>query len=261
MSELLDAALPDDNAATPESQLYGAFLRGVVSGYRGDSEQAAWQFERAASHADALEWADPGLRLYLDSGLAEAYAAIGRLTEAARISSWLTEVGTRLTRPTLVGQAHRIDALVAAVEGDLDAAVAAAKKAVAASEMSPLRREIVRSLLALGRIERRRKARRQAREALQTALAKATEIGHEPLRRQIDLELARVSGVRAADALTATEQRVAELIGAGASNRAAADSLFISVRTVETHVASIYRKLGVRSRAELARWLADTSAD
>ncbi len=260
-SALLDAALPDDNAATPESRLYGAFLRGVLSGYRGDAEQTAWQFERAASCADTLQWADPGLRLYLDSGLAEAYAAIGRLTEAARISSWLTEIGTRLTRPTLVGQAHRIDALVAAAEGDLDAAVAAARNAVAASEMSPLRREVVRSLLALGRIERRRKARRQAREALQTALARATEIGHEPLRRQIDLELARVSGVRAGDALTATEQRVAELIGAGASNRAAADSLFISVRTVETHVASIYRKLGVRSRAELARRLANTSAD
>jgi DNA-binding CsgD family transcriptional regulator len=67
----------------------------------------------------------------------------------------------------------------------------------------------------------------------------------------------RVTG----DTLTATEQRVAELIGSGASNRGAADALFISVRTVETHVAAIYRKLGVRSRAELAKWLADTSAD
>jgi len=67
----------------------------------------------------------------------------------------------------------------------------------------------------------------------------------------------RVTG----DTLTATEQRVAELIGSGASNRGAADALFISVRTVETHVAAIYRKLGVRSRAELAKWLADTPAD
>jgi len=56
-------------------------------------------------------------------------------------------------------------------------------------------------------------------------------------------------------------RRVAELIGSGASNRGAADALFISVRTVETHVAAIYRKLGVRSRAEVAKWLADTSAD
>jgi ATP/maltotriose-dependent transcriptional regulator MalT len=208
-----------------------------------------------------LEWADPGLRLYLDSGLAEAYVAIGRVTDAARISSWLAEVGARLNRPTLLGQAHRIDALVAVAEGNFDAAVAAARNAVAASEMSPLRREIVRSLLVLGRIERRRKGRRQAREALQAALAKAAEIGHEPLRRQADEELARAGGARAGDTLTTTEQRVAELIGSGASNRGAADALFISVRTVETHVAAIYRKLGVRSRAEVAKWLADTSAD
>jgi DNA-binding NarL/FixJ family response regulator len=46
---------------------------------------------------------------------------------------------------------------------------------------------------------------------------------------------------------------VAELIAAGATNRDAAAALFVGVRTVETHVASIYRKLGVRSRAELAR--------
>jgi DNA-binding CsgD family transcriptional regulator len=52
--------------------------------------------------------------------------------------------------------------------------------------------------------------------------------------------------------LTATERRVADLVAAGATNRDAAAALFISVRTVETHVASVYRKLGVRNRAELA---------
>ncbi|HEY2638881.1 MAG TPA: helix-turn-helix transcriptional regulator [Streptosporangiaceae bacterium] len=55
--------------------------------------------------------------------------------------------------------------------------------------------------------------------------------------------------------LTGTERRVAELIAAGATNRDAAAELFVSVRTIETHVAAIYRKLGVRSRAELARRL------
>ncbi len=55
--------------------------------------------------------------------------------------------------------------------------------------------------------------------------------------------------------LTAAEQRVADLIVSGATNRDAAAALFVSVRTVETHVASIYRKLGVRTRTELARAL------
>jgi DNA-binding NarL/FixJ family response regulator len=56
-----------------------------------------------------------------------------------------------------------------------------------------------------------------------------------------------------AGGLTATERQVASLIAAGATNRDAAAALFVSVRTVETHAASVYRKLGVRNRTELAR--------
>jgi DNA-binding NarL/FixJ family response regulator len=74
--------------------------------------------------------------------------------------------------------------------------------------------------------------------------ARAGEAG--PRRRALVLALE----------LTATERRVADLIAAGATNRDAAVTLFVSVRTVETHVAAIYRKLGVRTRAELARRIA-----
>ena len=65
----------------------------------------------------------------------------------------------------------------------------------------------------------------------------------------------RVAAKRSGAELTATERRVADLIAGGATNRDAAAALFVSVRTVETHVAAIYRKLGVRTRAELARRL------
>ena len=88
----------------------------------------------------------------------------------------------------------------------------------------------------------------------------ATETGHQPLLAQIQRELPRVAAARSGNELTATEQRVADLIAAGATNREAAAALFISVRTVETHVAAIYRKLGVRTRAELARRLPAGSA-
>jgi DNA-binding NarL/FixJ family response regulator len=115
--------------------------------------------------------------------------------------------------------------------------------------------ELARSLLVLGRIQRRRKARKQSRGALGQALRLATEIGHRPLLAEIERELPRVAAVRSGTELTATEQRVAQLITQGATNRDAAAALFVSVRTVETHVASIYRKLGVRNRAELGRRL------
>jgi DNA-binding NarL/FixJ family response regulator len=121
--------------------------------------------------------------------------------------------------------------------------------------------ELARSLLALGRIERRRKARKQSREALIRARELAAAAGHRPLLAQIEHELPRSAAARSGTELTLTEQRVAALIAAGATNRDAAAELFVSVRTVETHVASIYRKLGVRTRAELARKLPAQLAD
>jgi DNA-binding CsgD family transcriptional regulator len=111
----------------------------------------------------------------------------------------------------------------------------------------------------LSRIERRRKARRKARAALERARALASEMGHRPLQAEIAGELPRISPARSGDELTDAEQRVADQIAAGATSQEAAAALFISVRTVETHVASIYRKLGVRSRSELRRTLAARS--
>ena len=63
-----------------------------------------------------------------------------------------------------------------------------------------------------------------------------------------------MAAVRSGPDLTATEQRVADLIASGASNREAATRLFVSVRTVEHRdVASIYRKLGVRKNGRSSR--------
>ena len=107
---------------------------------------------------------------------------------------------------------------------------------------------------------RRRKARKQARDALGRARALAAEAGHRPLLAEIDQELPRVAAARSPTELTAPERRVASLIAAGATNRDAAAELFVSVRTVETHGASIYRPLGVRTRAELPRKLSAPQA-
>ena len=60
--------------------------------------------------------------------------------------------------------------------------------------------------------------------------------------------------------LTAREREVARLITAGHTARAIADTLVISERTVETHVASVYRKLGVANRQELTKLLAEPAA-
>ncbi|MBO9554423.1 LuxR family transcriptional regulator [Cellulomonas sp.] len=57
------------------------------------------------------------------------------------------------------------------------------------------------------------------------------------------------------DALTATEQEVAGLVSTGLRNREVARRLFVSESTVEAHLTRVYRKLGVRNRAELVRRL------
>jgi DNA-binding NarL/FixJ family response regulator len=252
---LADEQLPDREDAPVAARYMGACVRGKVSAWRGDLPAVVRHFELAARCADLAEWTDPAVRDRLDAALAEAYAALGRTGDATRISAWLREAGERLGRPSLTANADRIDALVQAQAGDLDAAAASARAAVAGHGSSPLRVELARSLLALARIERRRKARKRSREALSRARDLATAIGHQPLLAEIEQELPRIAAARSGTELTATEQRVAGLIASGATNRDAAAELFVSVRTVETHVASIYRKLGVRTRAELAHKL------
>jgi DNA-binding NarL/FixJ family response regulator len=67
----------------------------------------------------------------------------------------------------------------------------------------------------------------------------------------------RRSGHR--DRLTPSEQRVAELAAGGSSNPQIAQSLFVTVKTVESHLAGAYRKLGINSRRELPAALAKIS--
>ena len=60
----------------------------------------------------------------------------------------------------------------------------------------------------------------------------------------------------AASTLTASERRVAQLAASGLTNKEAAQALFVTLKTVETHLASVYRKLGIRSRTQLPAALA-----
>jgi DNA-binding CsgD family transcriptional regulator len=250
---------PGDDTQPLAARFIGATLHGKISAWRGDPSAAIGHFELAAWCYDQYDWSDPGVRERIDTWLAEAYVGVGRPADAAPIAARLREIGDRLDRPALTGDAARIDALAAAGAGDLDAAAAFARAAAAAHQASPLLLELARSLLVLGRIERRRKARRQARDALQRARALAGQMGHRPLQADIDRELPRVTPVRSGAELTRAEQRVADQIAAGATSQEAAAALFISTRTVETHVASIYRKLGIHSRSELRRTLAARS--
>jgi len=82
--------------------------------------------------------------------------------------------------------------------------------------------------------------------------------GLETRSRRVDQELRRARPrPRRDDGLTSAEGRVAALVVAGSTNREVAAQLFVTVATVEAHLTRIYRKVGVRSRTELARSVAD----
>ena len=132
-------------------------------------------------------------------------------------------------------------------------AAAAFGQALAQHERLPMPFELGRTLLAQGQLRRRAKQKRAARESLQGALDIFERLGAPLWAERAGAELARI-GLRppAPLDLTPTEERVAELVAAGHTNREVAQALFVSVHTVEDNLRRIYRKLGVRSRTELA---------
>jgi DNA-binding NarL/FixJ family response regulator len=110
-------------------------------------------------------------------------------------------------------------------------------------------------LLALGGVLRRRKQKRLARDALEQARATFAALGADGWLRHTDDELRRIPIRRAPAELSETVLRIALLAAAGLSNRLIAERAFVSVKTVETNLKRAYRKLGISSRAQLARAL------
>src|SRR6185369_10618553 len=91
------------------------------------------------------------------------------------------------------------------------------------------------------------------RDAIVAALAEFTDLGAATWVERSRAELGRIGGRTTEPGLTAAERRVATLVAEGQTNREVAAALFLGERTVETHLSHVYAKLGVRSRAELAR--------
>src|SRR6266511_3441839 len=116
-----------------------------------------------------------------------------------------------------------------------------------------------RALLALGIVRRRGRQKRPAREAIEAALEAFETLGAAGWAAKARAELGRIGGRTRSEGLTAAERRVAALVAEGRTNREVAAALFLGERTVETHLSHVYAKLGVRSRAELARTFGRTS--
>jgi DNA-binding CsgD family transcriptional regulator len=190
----------------------------------------------------------------------EALVAVGDLDEARTQLEWLDESGRRLGTPWPLAMGARCRGLLEAAEGDLEAALASCERALEAHERMPVPFERARTLLIYGTMLRRAKRRKAAREAIEAALSIFKGLPAPVWADNARAELARIGGrATSGDGLTEAEQRIAELVAAGKSNKETAAALFLSVHTVEGALKRVYRKLGVRSRTELSRRLSSDS--
>jgi DNA-binding CsgD family transcriptional regulator len=195
---------------------------------------------------------DPGYARFVPDEV-EALVALGRTDEAQRLLGPFAKQAAALDRPWALAAAGRCRALLQAAAGDLEAARDSVEAAVAAHDRVPLPFERARTLLVAGSVQRRLRRRREARGALDDALAEFSRLGATVWADKARAERRRIGGrVGSPQELTDAERRVAERVAAGLSNKEVAAALFISVSTVEAALWKIYRKLDVRSRTQLA---------
>ncbi|HEY1687537.1 MAG TPA: AAA family ATPase [Solirubrobacteraceae bacterium] len=200
---------------------------------------------------------DPG-SVYWAADAVEALAAVDRLDEAEQIRAWQRERSDAIGRPNLLAIAARVDAVVLMARGKLPEAEALLEQALAHHQHDPVQYQLARTLLTLGQVRRRRRRRAAARDSLEQAQQRFAALGAQLWAQRATAELERVDVARAINSvLTAAEERVAALAATGLTNRAAAAELFVSPKTIEATLARVYRKLGIRSRAELGSWMAE----
>jgi DNA-binding NarL/FixJ family response regulator len=225
---------------------------GVVAFAASDFEEADRQLSLADEIDESLHVREPATERW-QADHAEAVIALGDLDRAEQLVGRLEQRAERLPRPWITTVAARSRSLLLSARGDLDGALTAIERALEHQATLDMPLERARTLLVHGQLLRRRKQRRQARTQLQQALATFEEAGAVNWASRTRAELARVPVRRTPTQLTATEETIASLAATGLTNRAIAERIYLSPKTVESNLARIYRKLGIHSRAELGR--------
>jgi DNA-binding CsgD family transcriptional regulator len=188
----------------------------------------------------------------------EAMVALGRHADAEPLIKALETNGRRLDRPWMLAIGARCRSMSLAAQGHVEAAHRMAQQAIAEHERLPMPFERARTQVLLGQLQRRKRQKEAAQATLNDALNAFEQLGTPLWADRARAELARTNVAPSRDlALTPSEQRVAELAASGMTNRDVAAALFITPKTVEANLARVYRKLGIRSRAELGRLIGE----
>ncbi len=246
-------------AALPENYWWSPLLYARASLHlaRRRFAQAATDLMAAQSFNERQGISSPSS--LVGSRLALALAGQGRDEEARKTAHVELQLARSWGTRSAVGGALRVTGLLSPPGAGLDAL----GEAVSLLEGSSHRLEYMRALADYGAALRRANRIAQAREPLRRALELARRGGAIAIGKRAHAEL-EATGERSAppeavgaQVLTPSERRVAELAAQGLSNREIAQSLFLTVKTVEGHLTHAYRKLDVRSRTELPNALAE----
>jgi DNA-binding NarL/FixJ family response regulator len=252
--EVLEAGQTEDDGSDGFGQLVRT--RGELALEEGEFAHALELTQRMERQDEAVA-SFPGW-LPWRSLRARALAGLGRADEALALAREEVAVAQLFGSPGLVGRSLRILGTL-----DPENGVAHLREAVELLERSTRRYELAAAHAALGMALRHARQPTEARDPLRSALELAHRCGADGLEQQVRSEL-YATGTRprtversGPGALTPSERRVAELAAGGRTNKEIAQTLYITLKTVEVHLSSSYRKLGIGSRRDLAEALSD----
>jgi DNA-binding CsgD family transcriptional regulator len=258
--ESAEEALDPIEAEAESESLIGTIVRFARGRLRVEQGLAAAGLADFLAVGELLTRASVSSPTYLPwrSEAALAQLVLGNRESAGRFAEEELELAQAFGAARARGVAKRAAGVVDGGErGDV-----LLREAIDDLERGDARLERARALADLGAMLRRRNRRREARESLREALDAAHRAGAGLLAERVETEL-RATGARprrilltGIDSLTASERRVAQLASEGLTNREIAQTLFITARTVEGHLTSVFRKLRLDSRDQLPASLA-----
>jgi DNA-binding CsgD family transcriptional regulator len=262
-NEHLDEAVEVANRIGALSILfYAGSARALLALPAGAHDAAIAHLEPVARLADEKEVRDPGT-VQWEPDLVEAYVRAGRSDDASTTLSNFRKRAKASGRIWALAAAHRCAALLAD-ENEFEPEFA---MALSYHDRTPTPFERARTELCFGERLRRARRRTEARSRLRSALTIFDHLGAKVWAERAQAELA-ASGESArqrdpstVDDLTPQELQVALVVARGASNREAAAALFLSPKTIEFHLGHVYRKLGIKSRSQLARLFAERATE